>query len=152
MKDFDTYFAELANLVATKSKDRSTRVGCVIVGPHNEIRSTGYNGFPRGVDDDADERHDRPEKYLWTIHAEVNALLNAARCGIGIDGCRLYVSQLFPCSNCAGAMIQAGIIEVIATPPNFTLPKWGEEFARSVKMFDEAGVKIRYLTPAIDTA
>ena len=67
-------FYEMANLVAKKSKDQSTQIGAVIVGPDNEIRSTGYNSFPCGINDDLQERQERPEKYYWIEHAERNAL------------------------------------------------------------------------------
>ena len=69
----------MANLVAKKSKDQSTQIGAVIVGPDNEIRSTGYNSFPKGLNDDLQERQERPEKYYWIEHAERNALYNASQ-------------------------------------------------------------------------
>ena len=71
------YFYDMANLVAKKSKDQSTKIGAVIVGADNEIRSTGYNSFPKGLNDDLQERQERPEKYYWIEHAERNALYNA---------------------------------------------------------------------------
>ena len=90
-------FMRLAEEIADWSKDRSSKVGCVIVGPSNEIRSTGFNGFPRGVADDISERLTRPEKYLWTEHAERNAIYNAARAGISLEGCTMYLPW-FPCA------------------------------------------------------
>jgi hypothetical protein len=84
----------------------STRVGCVIVGTHKEIRAIGYNGFPRGVDDDRDARHERPVKYKWTEHAERNAIYSSARAGISIDGCTMYLPW-FPCMDCARAIVQS---------------------------------------------
>src|SRR5678816_3286831 len=87
---WDIRFLREAARIATWSKDRSTKVGCVIVGPSREIRSTGYNGFPRGVNDDVDERHARPMKYAYCEHAERNAIYNAARVGIPLEGCTLY--------------------------------------------------------------
>uniref|UniRef100_UPI0035253B42 deoxycytidylate deaminase n=1 Tax=Salmonella enterica TaxID=28901 RepID=UPI0035253B42 len=104
----DDYFINLARSVSERSKDRSTKVGCVIVGPDNEIRSTGYNSFPRGINDDAPERHARPEKYLWTEHAERNAIYAAARVGTPLKGCRAYLPW-FPCMGCARALVQSGI-------------------------------------------
>ena len=77
--NWQKYFYEMANLVAKKSKDKSTQIGAVIVGPDNEIRSTGYNSFPTGLNDDLEIRQQRPEKYYWIEHAERNALYNAAR-------------------------------------------------------------------------
>lgn len=140
---WDAYFSKLAELAATRSKDRSTQVGCVIVGPDNEIRSTGYNGFPRGVDDAVEERHQRPEKYLWTEHAERNAVFNAARSGIALKGCRAY-STLFPCMDCARALAQVGVVELIAPRPDLSLARWGDEFRRVSVLLEEAGVGVRF--------
>jgi dCMP deaminase len=107
MADWDLRFLRLAEHIGTWSKDRSTRVGCVIVGPHQEIRAIGCNGFPRGADDDLDARHARPAKYKWTEHAERNAIYNSARAGISIDGCTMYLPW-FPCMDCARAIVQSG--------------------------------------------
>lgn len=145
MKNADEYFIGFATHAASRSKDRSTQVGCVVIGPDDEIRMTGYNGFPRGVNDDVEARHQRPQKYQWTIHSEQNAIANAARVGVSLKGCRIYVPRLFPCAGCAGMIIQSGIIEVVAPAPDFDLPKWGDEFRVSVQMFDEAGVAVRYI-------
>jgi dCMP deaminase len=142
--DWDEYFMSLARLTSLRSKDRSTKVGCVIVGPDNEIRTTGYNGFPRGIVDDAPERHERPEKYLWTEHAERNAIYNAARCGVPLKGCRVYLPW-FPCMDCARAIVQSGVTELIAFKPNTSDQKWGAEFERALTLFSEAGVAVRFM-------
>ncbi len=143
MSDWDTYFMNIARSVSLRSKDRSTKVGCVLVGPENNIRSTGYNGFPRGINDDAEERHQRPEKYFWTEHAERNAIYAAARSGTSTNGCRIYIPW-YPCIDCARALVQAGIVEVVCIKPDTNTPKWGEEFIRSEILFKEANVNIRY--------
>jgi len=143
-REWDRYFMNLAEVVASKSKDRSTKVGCVLVGPNNEIRSTGYNGFARGIDDDIDARHERPVKYSWTEHAERNAIYNAAFHGTALAGCRAYL-QWFPCVDCARALVQAGISEVICVEPNFEDPQWGASFSLSRQMFAEAGLRTRYV-------
>jgi dCMP deaminase len=145
MQNRDEIFAQVAKDISVASKDRSTKVGAIIIGPDDELRSAGYNGFARGVNDDVEERHQRPEKYLWTIHAERNAIDNAARAGIATKGCSIYVPALFPCCQCAGSIINAGIVEVVTVEPDLELPKWGEEFKRSIQMFEEAGVKVRFL-------
>lgn len=142
--NFDEYFIKIARLVAEKSKDRSTKVGAVIVGPNNNIISTGYNGFPRGVDDLEATRHERPAKYRWTEHAERNAVYNAARHGIALEGARMYLNwEPCPCSDCARAVIQSGITEVIG--PNIPFggkgTHWGEDAEVSTQMLQEAGVK-----------
>ena len=145
--NWDIYFMEMALLVASRSRDRSTKVGCIIVGPDNEIRTTGYNGFPRGIDDENESRHERPEKYLWTEHAERNAIYNAARIGTPLKGCRAYLAW-FPCMDCARALVQAGIVELIAYKPNLDDPKWGGEFARVSVLLTEANVSVRYMESA----
>lgn len=139
--DWQEYFLKLANLVASKSKDRSTKVGAVIVGPDNEIVSTGYNGFPRGVDDNVDSRHDRPEKYEWTEHAERNAIYNAARIGVSLKD-TIIIQTMYPCIDCARGIIQSGIKEVVAPLPDFNHPQWGRSFMVSTNMLAEAGVKV----------
>lgn len=93
MIDWDAYFMSLCYMVSIKSKDQSTKYGAVIVGPDHEIRSTGYNSFPRGVNDNLSERQKRPEKYLWFEHAERNAIYNAARMGTPLNGTTLYVQE-----------------------------------------------------------
>src|ERR1019366_1039390 len=78
---WDEYYLNMLELVASKSKDKSTKVGVIVVGPDNEIRSTGFNSFPRGINDDLEERQLRPAKYLYIEHGERNAIYNAARVG-----------------------------------------------------------------------
>jgi dCMP deaminase len=134
-------FMDLALHIASWSKDRSTKVGCVIVGPHNEIRATGYNGFPRGVDDDVDERHARPAKYRWTEHSERNAIYNAARIGVPLEGCRMYLPW-FPCVDCARAIVQSGIGRLIVMKPDLTHETWGEEHKQAFELLSEAGVEM----------
>jgi dCMP deaminase len=86
MMNWTEYFLNIAETVKLKSKDRRTQIGAVIVGQDNEIVSTGYNSFPRGIDDEVEERQQRPEKYYWIVHAEMNAILNAARIGVSTKG------------------------------------------------------------------
>lgn len=140
---WDKYFIKMAHLVATKSKDESTKCGAVIVGPNHEIRSTGYNDFPRGVKDDIPERRQRPIKYLFTEHAERNAVYNAARVGIALEGCVLYLNcEPCPCADCARAVIQSGLVAVIG--PDIKFPGKGKQWKASMKatreMFTEAGI------------
>jgi dCMP deaminase len=144
---WDSYFLGMAQYVAGKSQDRATKIGCIIVGPDNEIRSTGYNGFPRGLNDALESRHERPEKYLWTEHAERNAIYNAARMGTALKGCRAYVSMMLPCMDCARALIQSGIQEVIHDDPKDAPPdmaeRWSEHMTKSRVMLFEAGLRVR---------
>jgi dCMP deaminase len=143
MTSWDRYFFDMATFVSTKSKDKSTKVGAVIVGPDNEIRSSGYNGFPRGVDDDVEARHERPLKYTFVTHAELNSLLAACRVGIPTKDCRMYVTH-WPCAECSKAIIQAGIKEVIAPKPSDELyERWKESMDAGLTMFREANVTAR---------
>jgi len=142
---WDEYFIRLAMLIAEKSKDPSTKVGCVIVGPDNEIRSTGFNGFARGVVETGvhEDRWERPAKYEWVEHAERNAVYNAARTGVALKGCRAYLNwEPTPCIECAKGFIQAGIIEVIGSNLPFSHNKdWKFDISRV--MLNEAGLTTR---------
>jgi dCMP deaminase len=138
---WDRRFLVLAANIGSWSKDRSAKTGCVIVGPDRLIRSTGFNGFVRGVDDDVPLRHERPAKYSWTEHAERNAIYNAARLGISILGCTSYINW-FPCIDCARAIIQSGIIRIVGLQPDPADPRWGAEFTLALEMFAEVGVEL----------
>jgi dCMP deaminase len=142
--NWDERFLRLALHIREWSKDPTTRVGCVIVGPSNEVRSIGFNGFPRGVNDDDSSRYDRPAKYMWTEHAERNAIYNAARIGVALENCRMYLPW-FPCGDCARAIIQSGIVELIAVEPQLDHPKWGNDFRAAKVLLEEGGVKVRFV-------
>ena len=143
---WDEYFFLLVDSVALKSKDPETKVGCVIVGPDKEIRTTGYNSFPRGIRDNIIERMQRPEKYKWIEHSERNAVYNAARMGTSLKDCISYQSW-FPCSDCARALINVGVREIVIdyrdSNPWFQNNRWDESMEVSKTMLDEAFVKIR---------
>ncbi|MGD8859080.1 MAG: dCMP deaminase family protein [Myxococcales bacterium] len=142
MADWDARFLHLAAHIARWSKDPSTQVGCVVVGPDREIRSTGFNGFPRGIEDTADRLHDRAQKYPLVCHAEENAIMHAARIGVALKTCIAYVTWP-PCTRCARSLIQAGVAEVIY-PAGLEIPdRWQEDFQLSSIMFDEARVRVR---------
>lgn len=106
---------DLAHRFAQESKDRSTKVGSVIVGSNNRMISSGWNGMPEGVDDDIDERHERPAKYEWFIHAEMNAVANAARMGHATDGATLYIdwNPAGVCGRCIAVLRNAGIVRIV---------------------------------------
>ena len=133
---WDLHFLSLAVSHARMSKDPSTRVGAVIVGPDLEIRSVGFNGFPRGVEDSAERLEGKTIKYRLMVHAELNAILAAARIGIPIKGCSLYISAIDreeipwggpPCIRCLVEIAQAGITSIIGQPKNFIAPRWEED-------------------------
>ena len=145
---WDEFFYKMAEVVKLKSKDRSTQCGSVIVGTSNNVLSVGFNGFPRGVNDNVEERHGRPTKYLYTEHGERNAIYNAARHGIKLEGSRIYLSGGgLPCADCGRAIIQAGIAEVIVMNQPFEGKGslWEESMKASETMFSEAGVKVTYM-------
>jgi len=140
---WDQWFIEFAKVAALKSKDRSTKVGSVIVTPDKELISVGYNGFCRGLNDDIEERHERPAKYVFTAHAEENAVINAARVGVSLKGCKLYMNYApASCIHCSRAIIQAGIIESIGPAIPFPSAHYAPELMQGVKMMLEAGVRL----------
>ena len=139
---WDFRFIELARHIALWSKDPSTKVGCVVVGEDREIRSTGFNGFPRGIDDDEDRLLDRDKKYPLICHAEENAIMHAARIGVSLKNSTAYVTWP-PCSRCARSLIQAGVKEVVYPDAGEIPERWQEDFNISNAMMKEAGVNVR---------
>lgn len=134
---WDTRFLELAELVASWSKDPSRKVGAVIVRPDRTIAGVGYNGFPRGVVDNEARYNDREVKYQLVVHAEANAILSA---GESVKGMTLY-GTLYPCCECAKLIIQSGIRTVIV-PRVEAEPRFAESMAHAAQMFFEAGVVV----------
>jgi dCMP deaminase len=142
MADWDARFLELARHISGWSKDPSTKVGCVVVGPDREIRSTGFNGFPRGIEDNVDRLANREMKYPLVCHAEENAIMHAARIGVALKGCVAYVTWP-PCTRCARSLIQAGIREIVY-PADLVIPdRWIDDFRISSGMLTEAGLLVR---------
>ncbi|MGD2072684.1 MAG: deaminase [Candidatus Thorarchaeota archaeon] len=135
----------LVYLIASRSKDERTHTGAVIIGPDNEIRSTGYNGFVRGLNDNVAKRQKKPEKYFWFEHAERNAIYNATLNGVSLKDCLMYTNGI-PCMDCARGIVQSGIKEVIVDKKwnEINTRKWKKHAKRSLEMFAEVGVKIRY--------
>ena len=140
---WDKRWMDLAKLVASWSKDRSTKVGAVIVDRRNVLLSIGWNGFPRRVNDNVEERHERPAKYKWTEHAERNAIYNAASEGIELFDSTIYIPW-YPCADCARGIIQSGISEVVVVEPDWNDERWGEDFKMVKEMFDEVQLHIRF--------
>jgi dCMP deaminase len=138
MLKWDARFMKIAVDISEWSKDRSTKVGCIVVR-ERRILSTGYNGFPRGCDDDVEARHERPLKYLWVAHAEANAVYNATRDGVMLEGATAYVT-MFPCADCAKALIQTGIHRIVAHAPNLACERWGAQQQVAIDMLTESGV------------
>ena len=144
---WDEYFMGIAMLAAKRSKDPSTQVGACIVSPDNIIISTGYNGMPKGCSDDEFPwgRTGEETKYPYVVHAELNAILNAN--GRNLHGSRLYVA-LFPCNECAKAIIQSGVKEVL-----YLSDKYADtpSTRASKRMLTAAGVTFRQLKPTLNS-
>jgi dCMP deaminase len=137
---WDEYFMGIALLSAKRSKDPSTQVGACIVDDDNKVVSIGYNGMPKGLDETQlswNKNEGLDSKYLYVCHAEMNAILNT-RNGSALKGCRVYVT-LFPCNECAKALIQVGIKEII-----YLDNKYCDQISTqaSKKMFNLAGIKL----------
>ena len=147
--NWEEYFMGIAMLAAKRSKDPNTQVGACIVSPDNIIISTGYNGMPKGCSDDIfpwDRSGEQYQtKYPYVVHAELNAILNAN--GRDLRGSRIFVA-LFPCNECAKAIIQSGIKEVL-----YLSDKYKDTMLNLVskRMLDAAGVKYTQLTTSIDS-
>ncbi len=139
---WDEYFMGIAVLSAQRSKDPNTQVGACIVTPDKKIVGTGYNGFPLGCSDDnlpwAREGEFLETKYPYVVHAELNAILNSTQ---KLDNCTIYVA-LFPCNECAKAIIQSGIKEIVYLSDKYAETK---EIKASKKMLKQAGIKLRQL-------
>ena len=143
---WDEYFMGVAHLAALRSKDPNTQVGACIVSTDNKILSMGYNGLPNGCSDDefpwarsADDGDELKTKYPYTVHSELNAILNYR--GPGLEGARLYVT-LFPCNECAKAVIQSGIKTVIYEEDKY---RNAPNNIASARLLHAAGVRcVRY--------
>lgn len=158
---WDRHFLQLCVDTARMSKDPSTRVGSVIVGPDREIRSTGFNGFPRGVADTAERLHDRDMKLRLVVHGEMNAVLAAARVGVPLKGCTLYLAATDdsgmvwggpPCTRCTVEIIQAGIAEIVSWPPKAVPSRWHADLEVSRGLLSEAGITYREVAHAVGEA
>lgn len=145
---WDQYFMSLAHLSGMRSKDPNTQVGACIVNERKRIVGIGYNGFPYGCDDDKypweREGGFLDTKYAYVVHAELNAILNATE---PLHGCTIYVS-LFPCNECAKAIIQSGIKKVVYEDDKYRDTEASEA---SRRMLRSAGVELRHVKKVIVT-
>jgi len=144
------HFLQLALDHARMSKDPSTKVGSVIVGPDREIRSVGFNGFPRNILDSAERLNDRELKLQLMVHGEMNAILAAARIGIPLKDCTMYVAATdaggniwggCPCSRCTVELIQTGIARVISWPMKTVPSRWFPDINFARALLEEAGIE-----------
>lgn len=143
------HFLSVAQECAKMSKDPSTKVGAVIIGPDREIRSTGFNGFPRGIADTEERLSNRETKMRLVVHAEMNAILNAARFGAPLKGCTLYLAATDdtgmvwggpPCSRCAVEVIQTGMQTIVSYPKKAVPSRWHEDLMLADEIIKEAGI------------
>ncbi len=133
-------YLKLAQEVASWSKDPSTRIGAVAIGEKGQVLAQGYNGFPRGVHDTSERYSDRTLKYKYVVHAEQNLIYNATYNGVSLDGAVLYVVGLPVCSECAKAVIQVGIKQVVM--PDQEVPEhWSESWNFTQSLFRESDVE-----------
>lgn len=145
MTDWHKRFLNLAKHISTWSKDPSRKIGAVIVGDDRQILSIGYNGFPRGIEDD-NRLLDRETKYPLIVHAEMNAIYNATYNGIKLKNSTLYVTGLPVCSDCAKGVIQVGI-KTLIMPKDLDLSEksiWKDSWDRSREMFNAAGIEWKF--------
>ena len=138
LSNWDKRFLELAELVSSWSKDPSTKVGAVIIDDKNIIVSVGFNGFPKGINDN-ERLHNRDSKYQIIIHAENNALMFAKR---PLDNCTLYTYPFMPCPRCAGMIIQSGIKRVVSYKNTIDRYRWELDFSISRELFNEAKIQL----------
>jgi dCMP deaminase len=137
---WDKRYFEISDKVSSWSPDPSRKIGAVIVGDKGQIKSQGYNGFPRGIKDTPERYNDRPTKYKYVVHAEANAIYNALHNGADVNGDTIYVTGLPVCHECAKAIIQSGIKTVKYNTPINMEDSWSESCSLALDMFKEAGV------------
>lgn len=152
MNRWDDHFIRLALVTAAMSKDPNTQVGAVIVGPDREIRATGFNGLPRGLADTPERLQNRDTKLRLIVHAELNAVLHAARVGVPVKGCTLYLAATDasgavwggrPCVRCTVEVIQSGIAEIISPPFKGGASNWRADIEESRALLCECGIHYR---------
>ena len=144
---WDTRFMRLAKEISSWSKDPSSKIGAVIVNDERRILATGYNGFPKGIQDSAERLNDREQKYPRIVHAEMNALMNALYSGVSVKDATIYVYGLPVCPECTKSIIQAGIKRVVISPdPYVYVTTWTEKWENlSKQMLKEVGdISIAY--------
>lgn len=142
IEDWDLYFLAVAEMIARKSKDPRCQVGAVIVSLDRLVLSTGFNGLARGVFDDEDLLADAAEKLKWICHAEVNAVLNAARIGVSLKDCNIFVTK-FPCLACCNVVAQAGIKRIYTHDNRY----WDDDpsdpgHTRKPALLKQAGIRV----------
>lgn len=144
---WDNRFMELAKMISAWSKDPSSKIGAVAVNDERRILATGYNGFPKGIEDSQERLNNREQKYPLIVHAETNALMNALYAGVSLKNATMYVHGLPVCPDCTKLIIQAGIRRIVINKFVMNTPEnWVELWEqKSGPMFKEAGVMVTHL-------
>lgn len=143
--NWDEYFLTLAIVTSLRSSDPSTKTGAIFVGPNNRIISTGYNGFPAGVEYPEEYWTNRELKYNHVIHAEMNALMGALKNNVSLENATCYVTWT-PCKDCAKHLVAAGIKRVVALPvPEDLHERWKDSFDVTYEIFMMGGVQFETL-------
>lgn len=150
LNKWDLRFLVRAKLFSTYSKD-TTKVGCSIVREKHELTS-GYNGFPASINDSVERINNRELKLKYTIHAEMNAILQAGRLGISLEGVTAFIYGLMPCQECAKHIVAVGIKRVVyKINPSITVkPEWSSSLEFVKELFNEAGVEFIEYTGEVD--
>lgn len=146
---WDNHFLQMALLNAKLSKDPSTKVGAIIIGEEKELISAGFNGFPRGVEDTVERLNDRETKLSIMVHAEMNAILAAAKLGIKIKKCTMYIGAISSngdiwgglCSNCAKHIIQTGISKIVTYNFSSVPERWLKDLNYSKEILKESNIQ-----------
>lgn len=144
MMKWDLRYLSLAKQVSEWSKDPSSKIGAVAIGDKGQVLAQGYNGFPRGIDDNDDRYNDRPTKYKYIVHAEMNCIYNAGFNGVSLRDSSLYVWGLPVCSECSKGIVQVGIKRICM--PEQEIPNtWTASWDLSMSIFNEAGVTYEFI-------
>ena len=137
---------DMAAMVSTWSKDPSSKIGCVAVNSERRILATGYNGFPKGIEDTPVRLHHRATKHSLVVHAEMNALMNALYSGVSLKDSTIYVYGLPICPDCAKCVIQAGVKRIVIPTDKTDKGDWQKVWEeKSLPMFKESGVQVTVL-------
>jgi dCMP deaminase len=140
---WDKRFLELAEKASEWSKDPSGKIGAVAIGKKGQVLSTGYNGFPRGIEDSEERYNDRPTKYKYVVHAEMNAIYNATYNGVSLDEATMYIVGLPCCSECAKGLIQVGIKRVVMKAQ--IAERWAESWKLTEQLFNETNIEWEFI-------
>lgn len=139
-------YLELAQHISKWSKDPSKQIGAIVIGSAGQVLAQGYNGFPRGIADHKSDYANREIKYTKVVHAEMNAIYNASRTGVSLEGSTMYVYGLPVCHECAKGIIQVGIKHVVMRKTyDNSKSRWKDSCTLAEQLFKEAGVSITYV-------